>query len=75
MTHVIATVPMNRVQAGGAVLAEIRTRSGAADDDPTELARHVYRELAAKLAASHPNLRVARVTVYESDHSYATYRE
>ena len=48
-----------------------------ADSNPTAegLTRHIHRELAARLAASHPDLRVARVTVYESDHSYATYRE
>ena len=48
-----------------------------AETNPTAeaLARHLHREIAPKLAASHPKIGVARVTVYESDHSYATYRE
>ncbi len=40
------------------------------------LARHIYGMVAEKLAAvGQTGIRVARVTVYESDRSYATYRE
>ncbi len=48
-----------------------------ADTNPTAeaLAHHLHREVASKLAVSHSKIRVARVTVYESEHCYATYRE
>jgi 6-pyruvoyltetrahydropterin/6-carboxytetrahydropterin synthase len=40
------------------------------------LARYIYQGVASKLPSTpHSGVRVARVTVYESDHSYATYRE
>jgi 6-pyruvoyltetrahydropterin/6-carboxytetrahydropterin synthase len=49
-----------------------------ADINPTAeaLARHIYQVVASKLAhTEHSRLQVASVTVYESDRSFATYRE
>jgi 6-pyruvoyltetrahydropterin/6-carboxytetrahydropterin synthase len=37
------------------------------------IARHIYRGVAAELAA--PGVRLARVVVYESERSFATYWE
>ena len=46
-----------------------------ASTNPTAeaLARHVYQEVAAKLSTLRPDLRLARVSVYESESSSATY--
>ena len=37
------------------------------------LARYIYQQVAAKLSTLRPDLRLARVTVYESESSSATY--
>jgi 6-pyruvoyltetrahydropterin/6-carboxytetrahydropterin synthase len=39
------------------------------------LAQHIYRQVALKLSALRPDLRVARVTIHESESSSATYGE
>lgn len=39
------------------------------------LARHIHTEVAKKLSAAAGGVRLAGVTVYESDRSFATYRE
>ena len=48
-----------------------------ADLNPTAeaLARHLHQQLALKLSPHRPRLRVARVTVHESETSSATYWE
>lgn len=48
-----------------------------AEVNPTAeaIARHLYRTIAEGVRSAAPGVRLAMVTVYESDRSYATYRE
>lgn len=39
------------------------------------LARHLYQKIGGRMAEAAKDVKVAAVTVYESERSYATYRE